>query len=64
MLFARVVTRCLRASRVPFTHVARLAAHRSRVSRVSCRVASARDNKLFLLINTHVGNVNSSGHIF
>jgi hypothetical protein len=29
-----------------------------------CGAASARDNKLFSLINTHVSNVNSSGHIF
>jgi hypothetical protein len=29
-----------------------------------CRAASARDNKLFSLINIHVNNVNSSGHIF
>jgi hypothetical protein len=29
-----------------------------------CSATSARDNKLFLLINTHVNNVNSSGHIF
>jgi hypothetical protein len=29
-----------------------------------CRAASARDNKLFSLINTRVNNVNSSGHIF
>ena len=35
----------------------------SRVDHV-CRAASARDNKLFSLINTHVNNVNSSGHIF
>jgi hypothetical protein len=33
--FARVVTRRLRASRVPLIHVARLAAHRSHASRVS-----------------------------
>jgi hypothetical protein len=36
----------------------------SRVTRISrvdhvCRAASARDNKLFSLINTHVNNVNS-----
>jgi hypothetical protein len=35
----------------------------SRVDHV-CRAASARDNKLFSRINTHVNNVNSSGHIF
>ena len=35
----------------------------SRVDHV-CRAASARDNKLFSLIITHVTNVNSSGHIF
>jgi hypothetical protein len=29
-----------------------------------CRAVSARDNKLFLLINTHVNNVNLLGHIF
>ena len=28
------------------------------------RATSARDNKLFSLIITHVNNVNSSGHIF
>jgi hypothetical protein len=28
------------------------------------RAASARDNKLFSLIDTHVNNVNSSGRIF
>jgi hypothetical protein len=33
--FARVVARRLLASRVPLTHVARLAVHRSHVSRVS-----------------------------
>jgi hypothetical protein len=41
----------------------------SRVARISrvdhvCRAASARDNKLFSRINTHVNNVNSSGLIF
>jgi hypothetical protein len=41
----------------------------SRVARISrvdhvCRAASARDNKLFSFINTHVNNVISSGHIF
>jgi hypothetical protein len=29
-----------------------------------CRATSARDNKLFSFINTHVSNLNSSGHIF
>jgi hypothetical protein len=29
-----------------------------------CRTVSARDNKLFSLINARVDNVNSSGHIF
>jgi hypothetical protein len=29
-----------------------------------CRTTSARDNKLFSLTNTHVNNVNLSGHIF
>jgi hypothetical protein len=38
-------------------------ARRRRAVRV-CRETSARDNKLFLLINTHVNNVNSSDHIF
>jgi hypothetical protein len=41
----------------------------SRVARIlrvdhACRAASAHDNKLFSLINSHVNNVNSSGHIF
>jgi hypothetical protein len=63
--FARVVTRRVYASRVPFARVACLAVRR-RVSRVVhvCRAVSMRDNKLFLLINTHVNNGNSSGHIF
>jgi hypothetical protein len=30
----------------------------------ACRTASARNNKLFSLTNTHVNNVNLSGHIF
>jgi hypothetical protein len=38
----------------------------ARITRVDhmCRATSTRDNKLFSLINTHVNNVNSSGHIF
>jgi hypothetical protein len=38
----------------------------ARISRVDhmCRAESARDNKLFSLINTHVNKVNSSCHIF
>jgi hypothetical protein len=38
----------------------------ARISRVddAGRMTSARDNKLFLLTNTHVNNVNLSGHIF
>jgi hypothetical protein len=35
----------------------------SRVDHV-CRAASAQDNKLLSLINSHVNNVNSSGHMF
>jgi hypothetical protein len=35
----------------------------SRVDHV-CHAAFARDNKLFSLTNTHVNNVNLSGHIF
>jgi hypothetical protein len=35
----------------------------SRVDHV-CRAASARDNKLLSLTNTHVNNVNMLGHIF
>jgi hypothetical protein len=35
----------------------------SRVDHV-CRATSAHDNKLLSLINTHVNNVNSSGHMF
>jgi hypothetical protein len=46
--FPRVVVRRVRAS--------------SRDDNV-CRVASAHDNKLFLLINTHVSDVNSSSHV-
>jgi hypothetical protein len=38
----------------------------ARISRVddAGRTTSARDNKLFSLMNTHVNNVNLSGHIF
>jgi hypothetical protein len=48
---------------------ARLHTLSSRVARISrvdhvCRVASTHDNKLFLLINTYVNNVNSSGRVF
>jgi hypothetical protein len=55
--------------RASFACVARLAACCSRMSRVSRMsitgvAASARDNKLFSRINTHVNNVNSSYHIF
>jgi hypothetical protein len=53
---ARVVlTRC----RAPFTCVARI----SRVDH-ACRAVSARDNKLFSHINTHVNDVNTSDYIF
>jgi hypothetical protein len=48
--FARVVTRCFRASRVPLTHVARLAAHRSHVSRVSVAWVARR---LLVIINCY-----------
>jgi hypothetical protein len=62
--FARVVTRRVRASHVPFAHVVCLAAcpRSSRVDHV-CRTTSAHGNKLFSLISTHASNVNSSGHI-
>jgi hypothetical protein len=38
----------------------------ARISRVddAGRTTSAHDNKLFSLTNTHVNNVNLSGHIF
>jgi hypothetical protein len=38
----------------------------TRISRVddAGRTTSAHDNKLFSLTNTHVNNVNLSGHIF
>jgi hypothetical protein len=38
----------------------------TRISRVddAGRTTSAHDNKLFTLTNTHVNNVNLSGHIF
>jgi hypothetical protein len=29
-----------------------------------CRATSTRDNNLFSLINSHVSNVNSLGHVF
>jgi hypothetical protein len=46
--FARVVTRCLCASRVPLTHVARLVMHRSHISRLlMTRVA----RRLLVIIN-------------
>jgi hypothetical protein len=71
-----VVRVVLRVSRVPFAHViTRRVCHlhvsfastrvraSSRVDHV-CHAASARDNKLFSLTNTHINNVNLSGHIF
>ena len=66
---ARVVrARCFAVIRVPFARHRHSLARSCRVfgSRVdhACRAASARDNKLFSFINTHVNNVNSSGHIF
>jgi hypothetical protein len=66
VLFAHVVTCRLCVSRVPFTHATRLVTHVAGISCVDhvCRVTSARDNKLSSLINTHINNVNLSGHIF
>jgi predicted alpha/beta hydrolase family esterase len=59
-----VVRVVLCGSHVPFTRVvARRVRASSRDDHV-CRATSARDNKLFSFINTHVSNVNSSGHIF
>jgi hypothetical protein len=62
-------------SLTPFARVARVVRTRCRTSfacvacaiytcRSPCHTSLARDNKLFLLINTHVNNVNSSHHIF
>ena len=60
VLFARVVARLSRVScRALLTHVARISYVDHGYS-----AASARDNKWFSIINTHVNNVNSSGHIF
>jgi hypothetical protein len=56
---SRVAVLLRKRRHVSFAHVV---AHRSWVS--SCRAVSARDNKLFSLINTRVDNGNSSGHIF
>jgi hypothetical protein len=57
---ARVV---LHVSRVPFSRIAtRRVRALSRDDHV-CRAASARGNKLFSLISTHVSNANSSSHI-
>jgi hypothetical protein len=66
VLFARIVTCRLCVSRVPFTCATRLVTHVACISFVDhvCRATSSRDNKLFSLINTHINNVNSSGHIF
>jgi hypothetical protein len=50
---------CRASCRVLLAPVARI----SHVYHV-CHVASARDNKLFSLISTHVNNVSLSGHIF
>jgi hypothetical protein len=57
---ARVIVCRSRASCVLFAHVV---ACISRVDHM-CRATSARDNKLFSRINTHVNNVSSSGLIF
>jgi hypothetical protein len=58
-LFARRRHSFARSCRAFGSRVARI----SRVEHV-CRVVSAHDNKLFSLINSHVNNVNSLGHIF
>jgi hypothetical protein len=52
--------------RALFALLARLHTLLARISHVdhACRVTSARDNKLFSLINTHVSNVNLLGHMF
>jgi hypothetical protein len=75
LAFSRVVAPSVRCSRVLFAQVVarRLRAGcasssflRAFVPRVwfVCRAMSARDNKLFSIINTHINNVNLSGHIF
>jgi hypothetical protein len=48
-----VMSCCSRHSRVSVAHAI-----------FAYRALSARDNKLFSLIITHVNNINSSGHIF
>jgi hypothetical protein len=74
VLFARVVAlthachalSCVlfRVSQCCFVSVAMCRSHTLSRTVRGCRVVSARDNKLFSLINTRVDNVNLSGHIF
>ena len=62
---------CRTGRRVSFASVMRVVRTRCRapfagISRVNhvCRATFERDIKLFSRINTHVNNVNLSGHIF
>jgi hypothetical protein len=67
MLFARVVA-CRSHALSSAFRVCRASRHAllARISRVDQvgRAVSARDNKLFSIIITHVNKINSSGYIF
>jgi hypothetical protein len=61
---SRVIRGLFARHRHSFAHSCRASgSHVSRVNHV-CRAASARNNKLFSLINTHINDVNMSCHIF
>jgi hypothetical protein len=64
---SRVIRALFACRRHSFARSCRASGSRvARISRVDhvCRAASTRDNKLFLLINTHVNNINLLDHIF
>jgi hypothetical protein len=64
---SRVIRALFVCRRYSFARSCRASGSRvARISRVDhvCRAASTRDNKLFLLINTYVNNINLLDHIF
>jgi hypothetical protein len=65
VLFVRDVVLCVHRVRAAVLFRRAFGSRVARISRVNhvSRAASACDNKLFLLINTHVNNINSSDHI-
>jgi hypothetical protein len=59
-----VLSRVVRACRACGSHASSHVVCVRRVGHLLMSLALPRDNKLFTLTNTHVNNVNLSGHIF